>query len=74
MEYHGKIGHNIGRIHHIAIMSGIGICYTVCSNATFWLVTLIKPYFIILILMMAQMYSYLHVMGINLNTTKPRIV
>ena len=28
MEYHGKFGHIIGRIQHIAIMSRIGICCT----------------------------------------------
>ena len=28
MEYHGKYGHTIGRIKHIAIMSRIDIYYT----------------------------------------------
>ena len=28
-EYNGKIGHTLGRIHHIFIMSRIGIYYTV---------------------------------------------
>ena len=28
MEYNGKFGHNIERVHHIALMSIIGICYT----------------------------------------------
>ena len=28
IEYHGKIGHTIGQIHHIALMSRIGIYYT----------------------------------------------
>ena len=27
MEYHGKFGHTLGRIQHIALMSKIGICY-----------------------------------------------
>ena len=28
MEYHGKFGHTIGKIQHIALMSKIEICYT----------------------------------------------
>ena len=28
MEYHGKFGHTLGMIKHIAIMSMIYICYT----------------------------------------------
>ena len=28
MEHHGKFGHPLGRIHHIAIMRRIVICYT----------------------------------------------
>ena len=27
MEYHGKFGHTIGRIQHIALMSRIDLCY-----------------------------------------------
>ena len=27
MEYNGKFGHTMGRIHTIALMSRIGICY-----------------------------------------------
>ena len=34
MEYHGKSGHNIGRIQHIAFMSIIDNCYTACHLAT----------------------------------------
>ena len=31
MEYHGKLGHTIGRIQHIALTSKIDICYaTLC--------------------------------------------
>ena len=28
MEYHGKFGHTLGRVHNIALMSRIEICYT----------------------------------------------
>ena len=34
MEYHGKFGHNIGRIQHIAILSRIDTCYAICHLAT----------------------------------------
>ena len=34
MEYHGKVLHTIGRIHHISLMSRIEICYTSCPLAT----------------------------------------
>ena len=34
MEYHGKFGHNIGRIQHIDLMSRIDICYKSCCLAT----------------------------------------
>ena len=34
MEYHGKFGHTIGRIQHIALMSRIDIFYTACCLAT----------------------------------------
>ena len=34
MEYHGKCEHNLGRIHPIAIMSRIDICYTYCHVVT----------------------------------------
>ena len=30
MEYHGKFGHNLGSIQHIALTIIIDICYTVC--------------------------------------------
>ena len=30
MEYHGKFGHTIGRIQHIALMSRIDLCYATC--------------------------------------------
>ena len=30
MEYHGKFGHTLERIHNIDIMSRIHICYTAC--------------------------------------------
>ena len=33
-EYHGKLGHTIGRIHHIYIMSITDICYTTYCLAT----------------------------------------
>ena len=89
MEYHGKFGHTIGRIQHIALMSIIGICYTVwrlkkklrhrfflvskVSSAVFniWLVTLINPYFILLLVMMTQMLSELHGAGIKLKNKQP---
>ena len=34
MEYHGKFGHNIGRIQHISIMIRSDICYTACCLGT----------------------------------------
>ena len=34
MVYHGKLGHTLGRIHHIALMNIIDICYATCSLAT----------------------------------------
>ena len=34
MDYHGKFGHNLGRIHHIALMSRTDICYTFCHMVT----------------------------------------
>ena len=34
MEYHGKFGHTIGRIQHIALMSRIGMFYTACHLET----------------------------------------
>ena len=34
MEYHDKFEHTLGRIQHIALMSRIDICYTICSLAT----------------------------------------
>ena len=34
IEYHGKFGHTLGRIHHIFLMNRIGICYTACHMAT----------------------------------------
>ena len=34
MEYHGKFGHTIGRIHHIALMSRIEMCYANWRLAT----------------------------------------
>ena len=34
MEYHGKFGHTLGRIHNIALMSRIGLCYVTCRLAT----------------------------------------
>ena len=30
IEYHGKFGHTLGRIQHIALMSRIDICYSTC--------------------------------------------
>ena len=46
------------------------------SRAVFniWLVTYINPYFILLIIIMVQISSDLHGVGINLKTTQPRIV
>ena len=34
MEYHGKFGHKLGRIQHIALMRIIDICYATCSLST----------------------------------------
>ena len=34
MEYHGKFGHTLGRIQHIAIMSRIYLCYATCRLST----------------------------------------
>ena len=34
MEYHGKFGHTLGRIQHIALMSRIDLCYATCRLAT----------------------------------------
>ena len=34
MEYHGKFGHNLGQIQHIALMSRICICYKAYNLAT----------------------------------------
>ena len=34
MEYHGKCGHTLGRIKHIALMSILDICYTACHIVT----------------------------------------
>ena len=33
MEYHGKFGHTLWRIQHIALMSRIDICYATCRLA-----------------------------------------
>ena len=34
MEYHGKLGHTLGRIQHIDIMIRINLCYATCRLAT----------------------------------------
>ena len=34
MEYHGKFGHALGRIQHIALMRRIDIFYATCCLAT----------------------------------------
>ena len=34
MEYHGKFGHTLGGIQHIALMSRIDLCYATCRLAT----------------------------------------
>ena len=34
IEYHGKFGHTLGRIQHIALMSRIDLFYATCSLAT----------------------------------------
>ena len=34
IEYHGKFGHTLGRIQHIALMSRIDICYATCRLDT----------------------------------------
>ena len=44
------------------------------AASNIWLVTLIKPYFILILIMMDQISPYLHGVGIKSNNTKPRIV
>ena len=34
IEYHGKFGHTLGRIQHIALMSRIDLCYATCHLET----------------------------------------
>ena len=34
MEYHGKFGHTLGRIQHIALMSITDLCDAICRLAT----------------------------------------
>ena len=34
LEHHGELGHNLGRIKHIYLMSRFNICYETCSLAT----------------------------------------
>ena len=34
MEYHGKFGHTLGRIQHIALMSRIDLCCATCRMAS----------------------------------------
>ena len=34
IEHHGKFGHTLGRIQHIALISRIDICYATCSLDT----------------------------------------
>ena len=34
MEYHGKFGHTLGKIQHIALISRMDICYATCHLAT----------------------------------------
>ena len=34
MEYHGKIGYNLGKVQHIALMSRIDFFNATCSIAT----------------------------------------
>ena len=34
MEYHGKFGHTLGRIQHIALMSRIDLFYAICRLET----------------------------------------
>ena len=34
MEYNGKFGHTLGRIHHIDLISRIDLCYATCCLAT----------------------------------------
>ena len=34
MEYHGKFGHNLGRIQQIYLMNRTDICYTICGIET----------------------------------------
>ena len=45
------------------------------SSAAFdvWIFTPIKPYFILLIIMMAKLSSYLHGVGIKWKTAQPRV-
>ena len=34
MEYHGKFGHTLGRIQHIALMIRVDLCCATCRLAT----------------------------------------
>ena len=34
MQYHGKFGHTLERIQHIALISIIDLCYATCRLAT----------------------------------------
>ena len=34
MEYHGKFGHTLGIIYHIALLSKHEICYAICHIET----------------------------------------
>ena len=93
MEYHGKFGHTLGRIQHIAIMSRIDLFNATCCLATQTVAPAlpgfqgikrcvqylasrpyIELYFIILILMIDQIPSGLHVLEIKLKTTQHKIV
>ena len=59
MEYHGKFGHTLGRIHRIDIMIRIVICYTACRMVTQTVATII-PCFKGLKICIQYLVSYPH--------------
>ena len=59
MGYHDKVGHTLGRIQHIALMSRLDICYTACHLAT-QIVALIIPGFQVIKLYIQYMANHPH--------------
>ena len=92
IEYHGKFGHTLGRIQHIALVIIIDIStqpivykpklwhiilsVSNVSSAMFdiCLINHVNPSFTLLIIMIAQISSDLHIVGVNFNNTPLRMV